>query len=427
VPQIYFEGFSIWADYYCIKASFNKFGSVLKLYVFRRVNKSGSLFGFVTITSNFSDKVLLESMNDIWFECHRLKANFARHSKKIPRENKTLDRSKPKTTIRVSISERDVRSYKEVLSEGKEVLSEGKTEQTHLPVASGPEDYFEKLSLDIEEEDYAWLKRCLLGKIKKRSNYSSICFGLLQHDIDFAGLCFLGASQVLIIFYTRDMLMESLRKNNECWDVFFEEVRPWVKTDTTLNRMACITITNLPIIGWNCRCLTKILERTVQMIGYDKTTLKHFELSQLQILIGTQLDKVNKVIVLQLNNQTYQVKIEEMDHLHYPIAGSISYTMDDFQTSLEQGDGDDEEDLVDMADDVDTDEDIAGVSPSVTMTLGGGSKQRMETSYHLLMIALLSYLMLFILMRCKINMLLHLQRDFQKLQHTIFLFLTAAI
>jgi hypothetical protein len=101
--------------------------------------------------------------------------------------------------------------------------------------------------------------------------------------------------------------------------------------------------------------------------------------------------------------------------------------MDDFQTSLEQGDGDDEEDLVDVADDVDTDEDRAGVSPSVTRTLGGGSKQRMETSYHLLMIALLSYLMLFILMRCKINMLLHLQRDFQKLQHTIFLFLTATI
>ena len=221
--------------------------------------------------------------------------------------------------------------------------------------------------------------------------------------------------------------MESWRKNNECWDVFFEEVRPWAETDTTLNRMTWITIKNLPIIGWNCRCLTKILERTGQMIGYDKTTLKHFELSQLRILIGTQLDKVNKVIVLQLNNQTYQVKIEEMDHLHYPIAGSISYTMDDFQTSLEQGDGDDEEDLVDMADDVDTDEDRAGVSPSVTRTLGGGSKQRMETSYHLLMIALLSYLMLFILMRCKINMLLHLQRDFQKLQHTIFLFLTATI
>ena len=98
------------------------------------------------------------------------------------------------------ISERDVRSYKEVLSEGKEVLSEGKAEQTHLPVASGLEDYFEKFSLDIEDEDYAWLKRCLLGKIKKRSNYSSICFGLLQHDIDFAGLRFLGASQVLIIF-----------------------------------------------------------------------------------------------------------------------------------------------------------------------------------------------------------------------------------
>jgi hypothetical protein len=82
---------------------------------------------------------------------------------------------------------------------------------------------------------------------------------------------------------------------------------------------------------------------------------------------------VNKVIVLQLNNQTYQVKIEEMDQLHYPIAGSISYTMDDFQTYLEQGDEDDEEDSVDVADGVDTDEDRAGVSPSVTRTLGGGS------------------------------------------------------
>lgn len=115
---------------------------------------------------------MLESVNDIWFECHRLKAYFVKLIKNIPRENKTPARSKPKTTIRVSISERDVRSY-------KEVPSEGKAEQTHLHVPSGPEDYFEKLSLDIEEKDYAWLKRCLLRRIKKRSNYSFICFLLL--------------------------------------------------------------------------------------------------------------------------------------------------------------------------------------------------------------------------------------------------------
>jgi hypothetical protein len=42
------------------------------------------------------------------------------------------------------------------------------------------------------------------------------------------------------------------------------------------------------------------------------------------------------------NNQTYHVKIEEMDHLHYPIVGSISYTMDAKQDSI------------DLADDVDT-------------------------------------------------------------------------
>jgi len=69
-------------------------------------------FRFCHNTSNFSDNVLLESVNDIWFECHRLKANFAKHSKKIPRENKAPARSKPKTAIRVSISERDVRSTK---------------------------------------------------------------------------------------------------------------------------------------------------------------------------------------------------------------------------------------------------------------------------------------------------------------------------
>jgi hypothetical protein len=142
---------------------------------------------------------------------------------------------------------------------------------------------------------------------------------------------------------------------------------------------------------------------------------------------------VNKVIVLQLNNQTYQLKIEEMDPLHYPIAGSISYTMDDFQTSLEQGDGDDEED---SDDDIDTYEDRVGVFQSVARNLGDGPtttgwknqiRQRMETSYHLLMKALSSYLMLFILMWCRINMLPYLQRDFQKLQHIYFLILTTTI
>jgi hypothetical protein len=77
--------------------------------------------------------------------------------------------------------------------------------------------------------------------------------------------------------------MESWRKNNECWDVFFEEVRLWAETDMTLNQMAWITITNLPIIRWNCICLPKILKRTGQMISNDKTTLNHFELSQSRV------------------------------------------------------------------------------------------------------------------------------------------------
>ena len=46
--------------------------------------------------------------------------------------------------------------------------------------------------------------------------------------------------------------------------------------------------------------------------------------------------------------------------------------MDDFLTSLEQGDGDDEEDSVDVVDGVDTDEDRAGVFQSVARTLGDG-------------------------------------------------------
>ncbi|KAJ6976609.1 hypothetical protein NC653_028689 [Populus alba x Populus x berolinensis] len=48
-----------------------------------------------------------------------------------------------------------------------------------------------------------------------------------------------------------------------------------------------MSVTNLPISGWNVDCLSKILHGIGRVIGHDKISLKFTSLYALRILIGT--------------------------------------------------------------------------------------------------------------------------------------------
>jgi hypothetical protein len=67
-----------------------------------------------------------------------------------------------------------------------------------------------------------------------------------------------------------------------------------------------MSVTNLPISGWNVDCLPKILHGIGRVIGHDKISLKFTSLYALRILFGTMSWEVlHTTVTLRLNGEDY--------------------------------------------------------------------------------------------------------------------------
>jgi hypothetical protein len=80
---------------------------------------------------------------------------------------------------------------------------------------------------------------------------------------------------------------------------FFDKVRPWIKSDCAVDRLAWVPLKNLPVVGWNVGCLSKILQGLGRIIGYDKMSLRFSSLYALRLLIGTMsVEELHTVVNL---------------------------------------------------------------------------------------------------------------------------------
>lgn len=122
---------------------------------------------------------------------------------------------------------------------------------------------------------------------------------------------------------------------SEWWQDRFGELRPWKKSDSAVDRLAWISISKLPILGWNPGCLARLLENDGKIVGYDKIILKH--LSSLRLL----------------NGEVHQVHVAEIESLNYPVSGAIPYTVQEFMAMPMLSQGEDEDDVDKDSDDMD--------------------------------------------------------------------------
>jgi hypothetical protein len=148
-------------------------------------------------------------MNDPRFGQYTLKANIARQFKKSVKvtEKKLLGKTKHKAKQSVPVKERDSRSY-------KEVLSPSKTDHVYEPKQSGDtssQSCVEEVHYNISIDESLWLTKSLIGTILDDVDYMEIRRRLIQYDISFTSLRFLGASKALISFAEYDMMMEDWR------------------------------------------------------------------------------------------------------------------------------------------------------------------------------------------------------------------------
>jgi hypothetical protein len=139
------------------------------------------------------------------------------------------------------------------------------------------------------EEDIAWLKTSLFGRISDIGvNYKSIKRGLIDSGMQLIGFCFMRGTQALISFDSAEDMMAALQVDTRAWKNNFDELRPWTQTDGPNDHLAWVTFSNLPIMALNVTCIKKILHILGRVFGFDRISLLFNTLDTLKFLIATQ-------------------------------------------------------------------------------------------------------------------------------------------
>ena len=181
---------------------------------------------------------------------------------------------RPQATPRASIPvrQRDNRSYAEVVRAIQTTLPNSPTVETTTSMSSecktSPLPIVQHVAV---EEDIAWLKTSLFGRISDIGvNYKSIKRGLIDSGMQLIGFCFMRGTQALISFDSAEDMMAALQVDTRAWKNNFDELRPWTQTDGPNDHLAWVTFSNLPIMALNVTCIKKILHILGRVFGFDR-------------------------------------------------------------------------------------------------------------------------------------------------------------
>jgi len=73
--KFFFERFPSWLDYHDLKKRLSKISHVTNLFVSRKKTSQGRRFGFVSFLSTLQESEICDSLNLIWFDSYKIRAN----------------------------------------------------------------------------------------------------------------------------------------------------------------------------------------------------------------------------------------------------------------------------------------------------------------------------------------------------------------
>ncbi|XVF23512.1 hypothetical protein REPUB_Repub13aG0045000 [Reevesia pubescens] len=95
---------------------------------------------------------------------------------------------------------------------------------------------------------------------------------------------------------------------------WFVEIKPWIMYAYTKHRTMWVTIFGLPLHVWNHSTLHNIASIWGEVISYDSKTFNYQDFNRATMLIMTnQLKKIEEVIALKCSDETFLVKVSEVE------------------------------------------------------------------------------------------------------------------
>ena len=308
--KFFFERFPSWLDYHDLKKRLSKISHVTNLFISRKKTSRGRRFGFVSFLSTLKESEICDSLNLIWFDSYKIRANPVRFQKDPERKKPDLViKPQPQPKAMPKLTFRDSRTFVEALSD---------TKHPKKTV------YYESIPDDKE-----WLLRSLVGSINTNVDYAHLEHMVLKNIRQTVGFRFLGASQAVITFSNRESMEKELVNGSSVLKTSFSHLKPWKKGAKATDRFVWVSILGLPLIGWNRRCIESIIEKAGKMVGYDITSVSQGSLTGVKVLLSTtSFETLNEHVLLVLDGDEFDISIMEMKPDFCPLLSTIKHSMD---------------------------------------------------------------------------------------------------
>ncbi|MCH91957.1 RNA recognition motif, partial [Trifolium medium] len=287
---------------------FARFGRVGDVFIPSKVDKWGKRFAFVKFREVKEERILSESMKEVWLGSFKLRINKSRFERKEGGRKDEERGRKDEDTGRAVVREDD----------GVNFLS-GRSFRTALVQNSATQLLKEKDNIDEEvlqvEVDGLLLKELELsfvGKLALDVEVRRIKTTLYMEGLAHISVTAMGRNLVLI-YSPKVGEVEALCKAKADWLVYyFKEVRPWSPSSYVNRRDTWVKVFGIPLHVWGENLFKKIGGHYGEFLDFDQPTASRSKLDVARIKLSTDFrGSIDDLLNIKALGVIYSLRIVE--------------------------------------------------------------------------------------------------------------------
>ena len=286
---------------------FQRWGTVVDVFISRKLNSRKKRFGFVKFHEVKDEYVLKKQLDSIWIGTWKLQAN----RPKYRRQEKSTHNPRRQIFYRKVWNQKNQQgSYAQAVTGGK-AGTDQKGEEVFVP------------HVRVNEQTSFWLESCFIGKMLRAADVQSIKESFILGGFNVVRVRILGGMYVLLSCEEEGQIKRLIAENKEWFEGFFESIVPWDDSFAVSEKIAWFRCRGLPLALWSNQCFERIGGLVGKLVKIDEGTISKEVLEYARLCIRIPLgEEVRLARSVRINDRVCQVYFEE-ENFHVPSCGNL--------------------------------------------------------------------------------------------------------
>ncbi|MCH79669.1 transcription factor PIF1-like [Trifolium medium] len=323
-----------------VERMFERWGNVVDVYIAKKRNKAGRVFGFVRYVAVKDERWLEEQLQDIWFGSYKVWVNISRYGRPQEKvfnryhnaEEKLQAHRKREVVNNQAQPVHHVPGRQSVRIQGKTYVEatrntgERRNSQAkkHREENQGEKQRLQKegqeggdkegggMQITIKEEEMEWAKRGFVGFVRNIEEIYVIQQRLEEEGIKSVRVIPMGGDRVFMKVDEEEDMRMLVKDSEQVFQQLFRVVREWEPRDVGGPRYVWVQVLGIPAHAWRMSVFSQIIISLGSLIKVDQATQDMERLDMARLFIRTSsMEFINKVIRTKINKESFIIRITE--------------------------------------------------------------------------------------------------------------------